>query len=235
VIHPLRLPAPGGWLAAVLTRAAAAQASLLIVPPYPHEWQRGYRLFALLANAMAGLGISCLRFDPTGVGDSWGDDDAFCPEQLEADTRRALAWLRADSGLPVHVLGVRAGALAASAVAETEATGWIGWQSVVSGAAYLGALEAREATELRNPRRFGAALPKAGVDPACLLGHRLHPAFREQLRAATLRCAPTFTVDDGLPEGLSRWTEEIDLAKPFALPHVRSLAADLASRLGAGR
>lgn len=224
----------GGWLAAVLTRAAPAQATLLIVPPLPHEWQRGYRLFALLASALAGHGINCLRFDPTGVGDSSGEDAAFCPEQLQADTRLALAWLRADSSLPVHVLGVRAGALAASAVAETEATGWIGWQPVSSGAAYLDVLENREARELRNPRRFGARLPQHGVDPGCLLGHRLHPDFRMQLRAAAVRCPSRFNVDETLPEGLTRWSEEIDLASPFALPLVRGVAAGLASRLGAG-
>ncbi len=233
-IVPIRIATPDGWLAGVFARALASRATLLVVPPYPHEWQRGYRLFAMLANALAGHGISCLRFDPTGCGDSSGDDDAFCPEQLQVDTRLALTWLRAESGGAVHLLGVRAGALAASAVAERDSLDWIGWQPLASGATYLEALDAREAQELRNPRRFGARLPEHGADALCLLGHRLHPEFRAQLRAAVLRCAPRFSLDDTLPESLRRWSEEIDLASPFALPAVRGVAADLASRLGAG-
>lgn len=233
-LQAVRIHGPAGWLAGVHSLAPSARASVLVVPPFPHEWQRGYRLFALLAQGLASHGISCLRFDPTGCGDSAGEDEAFCLDQLADDSRLALGWLRAQGGGgPIVLLGVRAGALVASALASREGLDWIGWQPVISGANYLATLEARDARELRNPRRFGARLPAQGPDPTSLLGHRLHPGLRQQLRDAELRYPPRSSVDSELPLGLSRWVEEIDLATPFVLPLVRGVAADLARRLGA--
>lgn len=231
--YPVRIYGTQGWLAGVYAQAPSARAVLLVLPPFPHEWQRGYRLFALLAQALTTQGISCLRFDPTGCGDSSGDDDAFCLQQLQTDAAQALAWLRAQGGAPITLLGVRAGALVASPLAQREALDWIGWQPILSGADYLQELQTREALELRNRRRYGVRLPLQGPDPGCLLGHRLHPAFRDQLREAQVTHPASFELGHALPEALTRWVEEIDLSTPFALPLVRSAAAELAGRLQA--
>lgn len=230
---PIRIGQPGDALAGLYAPAVEGKPTVLVVPPFPHEWQRSYRLFALLSQSLSAHGIGSLRFDPTGCGDSSGEDEAFCLSQLLADCRGALEWLRARRVDAVVLLGVRAGALPASALAAEEGLVWIGWQAVASGAEYLESLEAREAHELRNTRRYGARWPDAGIDPGCLLGHRTHPQLRAQLRSARLAASPQISVDGDLPSGLSAWVEEIDLATPFALPHVRTLAAVLASRLDA--
>lgn len=231
--HPIRIGEPGDFLAGLFAPAAQGKPTLLLVPPFPHEWQRSYRLFALLSQCLAAHGIGSLRFDPTGCGDSSGEDETFCLSQLLTDCRRTLRWLRARSTSPVVLLGVRAGALTASALAAEEGLKWIGWQAVASGAEYLQTLEAREASEMRNARRYGAGLPRAGIDPGCLLGHRLHPQLRSQLQQAQQAAAPQLSVDGDLPAGLSGWAEEIDLATPFALPQVRTLAANLAGAVEA--
>lgn len=213
--------------------AAPGRPTLLLVPPFPHEWQRGYRLFALLAQALAGHGTGSLRFDPTGCGDSSGEDAAFCLRQLGEDTCLALDWLRARSTGPITLLGIRTGALVASPISQQKGLDWIGWQPVASGSDYLAALDAREARELRNPRRFGARLPTAAADPACLLGHRLHPELRQQLRDARVRHPARFCLESDLPAALSGWVDEIDLARPFPVPQVRGVAESLATQLSA--
>lgn len=230
---PVRIHGLDTWLAGLHAAAKPGKPTLLVVPPFPHEWQRGYRLFALLSQALAGHGIGSLRFDASGCGDSCGDDEAFSLDQLQADLQLALDWLRALGAGPIVLLGVRAGALAASAVAQRQGMDWIGWQPVAVGSDYLAALEAREARELRNRRRFGARLPLGEVDPHCLLGHRLHPGLRGQLRSARVGQPACFSVDAELPAALASWVEEIDLATPFPLPQVRALAAELAPRLEA--
>jgi hypothetical protein len=232
VFEPVRICSPRSWLAGVYAPAPRPQAALLVIPPFPHEWQRGYRLFALLAHALTALGISCLRFDATGCGDTPGDDSEFCLSQLQADSELALAWLRVQSPAPVRLLGVRAGALVASSLAAREGLDWVGWQPIESGADYLDALEERETRELRNVRRFGARLPAQGRDDSCLLGSRIHPELRKELRSAHCKLAAQTSLDADLPEGLKAWVEEIDLVTPFALPQVRAVAATLARQLG---
>lgn len=228
---PVRIHGLDTWLAGLHAAATPGKPTLLVVPPFPHEWQRGYRLFALLSQALAGHGIGSLRFDASGCGDSCGEDEAFSLDQLQADLELALGWLRALGAGPIVLLGVRAGALVASAVAERQGMDWIAWQPVAEGCDYLATLETREARELRNRRRFGARLPDGEVDPHCLLGHRVHPGLRGQLRSARVSHPARFSVDAELPAALSSWVEEIDLATPFPLPQVRALAADLAARL----
>lgn len=231
---PVRIHGASGWLAGLHAASAKRGPRLLLVPPFPHEWQRGYRLFALLSQALAEHGIGSLRFDPTGCGDSSGEDAAFCLDQLGEDSRLALAWLRAVDAGPVLLLGVRAGALVASALAPEQGVDWIGWQPVASGATYLAALEARERQELCSPNRYGGRSAYSEPAPDVLLGHRLHPRLREQLGAARLSQPPRFALDAELPPALSAWAEEISLATPFPAVQVRALAADLARRLTGG-
>lgn len=229
--EPVRIHGLDGWLAGLHVPAAPGKPSLLLVPPMPHEWQRGYRLFALLAQALAERGIGSLRFDPTGCGDSSGEDEAFSLAQLETDTRLALAWLRALGDGPILLVGVRAGALVAAPLAQREGLDWIAWQPVLVGAEHLAMLDDREARELRNGRRYGARLPAVAAHSDCLLGHRLHPSMRAQLQAARVEGRARFSVDGLLSGALATWIDEIDLASPFPVPQVRALATALAGQL----
>lgn len=227
---PVRIHGAHGWQAGLHARPASGRPTLLLVPPFPHEWQRSYRLFALLSQALAEQGVGSLRFDPTGCGDSSGEDAAFCLDQLSADTRLALAWLRASGERPV-LLGVRAGALVASTLAPEQGVAWIAWQAVASGSEYLASLEARERQELHNPNRYGRSSAYSEPVVDCLLGQRVHPQLRPQLRAARLMQSPWFVLDSGLSPALSGWVDEINLATPFPVAKVRDVATALSARL----
>lgn len=95
-----------------------ADAAVLLCPPMLHEQVRSHRLWALLADALAGQGISVLRFDYAGSGDAEGDSRLLDVGEALNDAEYALAELRAaTNALPVHVLGVRLGGFVAAAQA----------------------------------------------------------------------------------------------------------------------
>ncbi|MCG6118414.1 MAG: hypothetical protein MEQ07_09515 [Aquimonas sp.] len=238
----LQLPCAKGWLSAVYKRAEPAQLALLMVPPYGHEWQRGYRLFALLAEALAGHGIASLRFDYRGCGDSSDSDDSFLLSRAAVDAETALAALRRLCPAPVQVLGLRAGALLAAPLATAHGLPLLLWQPVLDGAEYWAELEARDAGELNSRWRYAFLRRTRAREPGCLLGSRIHPGLAAEFAAARIdgRAALWLGAEGRSPQGqntltlsaaLSDWAGEIDLDAMFPPPQVRALAAQLAERL----
>lgn len=82
----------------------------------------GHRPFAVLAEHLARLGIVSLRVDDRGVGGSSGDLASTTLEDLAADARAGLRWLRSRpetdlqaTGLVGHSEGALVGAMAAAA------------------------------------------------------------------------------------------------------------------------
>jgi pimeloyl-ACP methyl ester carboxylesterase len=237
-LQPLRLGPDEGRLSAVFTDAAAPRAAVLMLAPFPHEWQRSYRLFALLSNALAERGIAGLRFDYRGCGDSAGDDAEFCLSQALRDAHAALDWLQTRVQAPVHVLAIRAGALIGGQLCAATGLTLLAWQPVENGAAYLQALQQRDQAELNNRRRFPFQRLQRASAADELLGSRLHPALCAELAAARLTHPVALRIDTGtadieLGPALANWVDEIDLATSFPLPQIRALAARLAERLEA--
>lgn len=245
----LRIELSRGWLHALLDLPAQPGAALLLVPPLFHEWQRSYRLFALLAECLAQRGVAVLRFDYRGCGDSWGEDGEFLPSRALEDIRAALGLLEQRAGCNALLLGVRGGGLlAAAAAAGLERPLWL-WQPVVEGAAHLAELRRRDAEELGSRWRFPFLRRAPAADPLQLMGQRLHPEFALEFELLKLDAAglskpalwlhaedqpvPANVPALALPSALSSWAAELDISGRFALPPVRELASTLAARLGA--
>lgn len=239
-LDSLRLPVGGGWIHALLRTPQQARGRLLLLPPFLHEWQRSYRLFALFCEALAEHGIVTLRFDYRGCGDSSGEDHEFLPSRALADAEVALAALLEHGEERTVLLGVRAGHLLGSLLADRHALPCWAWQPVEDGRAYFNALRLRDREERNNRLRYPFLTAQIEDDPAALMGQRLHPEFGLELavmRAAApaLRLAaaddpPTEGETLSLEPALSSWVEQIGISGPPPLAAARTLAAALAAR-----
>ena len=87
--------------------------ALLLLPPFAEEMNRSRRLMAAVAMNLAKRGIPSLCCDPFGTGDSAGDFSAARWEIWLDDSRRAIAWMRNQGAVTIHLLGIRLGGLLA--------------------------------------------------------------------------------------------------------------------------
>jgi pimeloyl-ACP methyl ester carboxylesterase len=233
-----------GWVQGMLSSPAAPQAFVLLLPPFFHEWQRSYRLFALLADALATRGIGVLRFDYRGTGESSDDDAAFLPSRALEDAEAMLALLRARSAAPVTLVGVRAGALLAERLAERHDLPWWAWQGVDSGRAHFDELRARDLHERNNRNRFPFLARHRASAPDALMGHRLHAEFAIELGIFNAKTEPAWRIDAAkrcgprgfaLPDEFAAWVTQIDLQGALPLAAVARLADAMATRLCGAR
>lgn len=213
-----------------LPREGCVDAVVLMCPPLLHEHMRSYRFFSQVAGIIADRGMACLRFDYYGTGDSEGDESAFDPESASRDLALAAAAARSVApGAPLYLMATRASALFAwrQAASLGAAALWL-WQPVVDGARYVETLRKRDASERNSRLRYPRARGAAPATPDDLMGYRLPAGFPAQMQALRLDGDPGVPValfdtaagGDGqvhadarfvLPEGLQRWTTEIDL------------------------
>jgi hypothetical protein len=224
-----------------------ANAVVLMCPPLLHEHMRSYRFFSQVASLIAGQGMACVRFDYFGTGDSEGEETAFDPDSamrdlaLAADAARSVA-----PGVPLYVMATRASALFAwrEAMVLGASALWL-WQPVADGADYVDMLRGRDAEERTSRGRYPRMRTAAPAAPDDLMGHRLPARFAVQMQALDLAGDPgvpvalldTATGDDGrvradarfvLPEGLQRWTREIDLDGLIPLAGLQDVLGKLA-------
>jgi len=252
-LQPLLLDTGARRLFAVLQPAVGhARAGVLICPPLLHEQALSYRLFALLGDALAAQGITVLRFDYHGTGDSAGDDAEFTLESARTDAAHALCVLREHTGgAPLFVLGVRAGALIAAMLAgETNVQGLWFWQPIVDGSAYLDELRRLDDAERRSTIRYpnGGGMKDSGQHET-LFGFPCNAALLDQLAHARLapdarwprwlvlesaEHAATLAAPETLALGptLRSWVEHIDMGH-FPVPPVREIARELSKRVDA--
>jgi alpha-beta hydrolase superfamily lysophospholipase len=221
--------------------APRARAGLVICPPFLNEHTRSHRLFALLANALAERGISVLRFDYYGTGDSDGADADFTLASARADAITAIQYLDVRlGGVPLAAMGVRAGALPALAAAQSQRLHalWL-WQPVLDGADYVADLESRDAAQ--RPMRAPGEPARASV----LMGFPLAPGLLGELRATRAALPPATTIATtlldaeerlhgrlgvhalALPAPLHAWIHSMDMGH-FPLAPVREIGTRLA-------
>src|SRR5690606_6529681 len=129
----------------------------LLCNPFGQEAVRAHRIFVVLADRLARQGVSVLRFDYHGTGDSPGDDDVGDLEGWAADILSAQAWLDEAARPSRRVwIGLRLGALLAAMASGGARPGatidsLILWEPVIDGSAYL-----RELAEADRKARLGA-------------------------------------------------------------------------------
>ena len=236
----VRWPVGDGWVQGVLTGSDSARAALLVLPPFFHEWQRGYRHFAVLADALAGLGVAGLRFDYRGTGESSGEDAQFLPSRALEDAHSAFLFLQSRCPAPVTLLGIRAGALLAERAAERVGRPWWSWQPVDDGRSHYEALRQRDTFERNNRLRFPYRSLRAAPRDDQLMGHRLHPEFALELGIFKRTSSPGLRIDhpdalpgDGLalPASLLDWAAQVDLQGRVPVNDLAATAERMAHRL----
>lgn len=211
---------PQGW--------PSREQGVIICYPFGQEYIRSHRACRHLAAQIARAGFPTLRFDYFGTGDSLGTDEETNFEQWHADLRKAVAELRARSGVEqVILVGLRLGAsLALSAASQTaDLAGLVLWEPVVNGRNYLNELRAQHEETIM---RF-FVLPKdyqPAAQPAELLGFALSDTMRaslEQVDLLTLmppRARPVLLVENQPTADLAALNERLAAGGKATHAHV---------------
>jgi exosortase A-associated hydrolase 2 len=193
--EPFFADTPRGRRFAVVNRPSGPpQGSILFIPPFAEEMNKSRRMAALTATALAGDGWLVLRFDPHGCGDSEGDfADATWEGWLE-DLSCLTEWLKDETGGPLVLWGLRAGALLANAwaVRTPESPPLMLWQPVLSGQRHLTQfLRLRAAAEMMDSsgsRGIVARLRETLRDGSAVTvaGYTLNPALANPMSETSL-------------------------------------------------
>jgi len=114
----LKIKGPNGALAAVLHQADPKKI-VIFAHGYTGTKCESGRLFVQTARALAKAGISALRFDFWGSGDSEGDFNHVSPNTEIADLHSVIAWAQKKQFSEIGVLGLSfGGAVSICTVAE---------------------------------------------------------------------------------------------------------------------
>ncbi len=110
----------------------------MMADPFAEEKKCAHRVMAEVATALADDGLTVLRFDYRGTGDSEGEFEDVTLDDWRGDMRAAVAWARAElAPTEVRLMGVRMGATLASEVAsEVGADGLTLVAPILDGRAY---------------------------------------------------------------------------------------------------
>jgi alpha-beta hydrolase superfamily lysophospholipase len=171
--------------------------AVLVCPPLGHEHTRAHRAVRVLAQALSRAGHHVLRFDPRGLGDSWGDTaDGGVQPWCEDIDLALLELVRRSPTDRVSVVGLRVGgALAASSLARRgpappAVRTLVLWDPVLSGREFLQVAQDFEEKFLNDPYRFperaGTAPQPRRVSGDHLLGYPYPEAVRTSLERLDL-------------------------------------------------
>lgn len=134
------------WIHQADNGVSRGGAAVVLFNPLGHESIHAHRSIRRLADALAGAGFTVLRFDYAGTGDSEGDqlDDAIVGQWL-LDARAVVEYLKVHCAADVvHMVGIRSGALIASACASDSNAGGglVLWDACSSGKRFVRELKA---------------------------------------------------------------------------------------------
>jgi alpha/beta superfamily hydrolase len=201
---PLILRTSRAHLAAVLHRAPGKSLVILCHGFTGNKIESG-RLFVLTARALQKAGISALRFDFMGSGDSSGDFNQMTPNTQIRDALDVLAWGRRRYK-KIALLGLSFGgatAICAAYQARSRPDALLTWSSVPSLRWWRSSVPAGEKPSAGNPlnpgKRFWTDRPRIDVPEAYVAldiprlqiqGDNDLPEFRERFAAYCPRNDP---------------------------------------------
>ncbi|MDA8290442.1 MAG: alpha/beta hydrolase [Actinomycetota bacterium] len=169
-----------GWLHS----APSARAGAVLCLPIGDESFPAYRAYGDLAERLEAAGVSVVRFDYSGTGNSAAAPaEVVAVEEWLGDVRAAADLLREDGVDDVTLVGIRSGALLAEhAATAARASALVLWDPVESGRRWLREVRLLGATGVSAPRE-GRGGDADGLEiPGILLGRRL----AEELSALAL-------------------------------------------------
>lgn len=185
-------PGTGGHLLRCVTEPArgAARGSVVLAPPFAEEMNKSRRMCARMARGLAQDGWRVVRLDLYGCGDSSGElRDATWARWIE-DLQGEASRSAAQTGGPLWIWCVRAGALFAQAMLDAvPGAHLLLWQPVLSGSLHLQQfMRLRHAAQLL--RAGGAAgelppQPPANAGLTEVAGYELPPAVAQGLGEAS--------------------------------------------------
>ena len=155
-----------------------SRGTAVLCQPLLREYISVHYTFRMLAEALAARGISAIRFDYDGTGDSAGDgDDPGRIEAALASIDHAVELGRTLGDGPLALVGLRMGALLAACAAETSGpvAGLVLWDPCNSGREFL-----REQSALFR-LQYGKTRPDNGGTEVS--GYVLNAETAEELRS----------------------------------------------------
>lgn len=132
----------------------AGTGAAVLCPSWGPEYQYAHRALRVTARRLAENGFHVLRFDYSGVGDSWGDTTDGDLDRWPDDVALAVHELKAMSNQPrIDLVGLRIGATTAAraAAALSDIRRIVLWDPVLDGAAWT-----RRFKQSRPVQRSGA-------------------------------------------------------------------------------
>jgi amino acid adenylation domain-containing protein len=166
--------------------ASATGRAILVCPPVGWEYYRTHWALRKLARLLASRGHHVLRFDYSGVGDSWGSPHTASLHRWVADVRTAaveLAAISSSDGL--SVIGLRLGATLSVLATEggLAAERLVMWDPVLNGRQHLATLQGMH-DEMFSRKKVGRVRPGDARDE--LLGFPYSDALRTELGSIDL-------------------------------------------------
>jgi exosortase A-associated hydrolase 2 len=206
------LPARRGERFCVFHPAAGASlGSIVYLHPFAEEMNKSRRMAALQSRAFAAQGYAVLQIDLFGCGESAGEFGEGRWELWKEDAALAVDWLRKHAEGPVHLWGLRLGALLALDHARESAqqlAGLLMWQPVISGEQFLTQfLRLRVASEMLSSgaASSGTEHLRSELDagrPVEVAGYELAPELARSIDGLRL-------VDLAPPAMPARWLEVV--------------------------
>lgn len=180
--QPFFLPAAHGERFCIFHPAAGtARGAVVYLHPFAEEMNKSRRMAALQSRMLAAHGFGVLQIDLFGCGDSSGDFADASWDVWREDVALAVRWIRRRFAGPLHVWGLRLGALLGLDYARTceeEIQSFLLWQPITSGSSFLtqflrlcvaagimsDAALSVSTEQLRGDLKKGAALEIAGYE-----------------------------------------------------------------------
>jgi alpha/beta superfamily hydrolase len=188
----------------------ARSLGMVICQPVFHEGADARRALRSLGDQLAEAGVSVLRFDYFGTGDSAGESTAGSVQRWTHDIGSAIEELKASRGLSaVGLVGLRLGASLAAQVAEQreDLAQLVLWEPVVRGARYVESLRELQSAWLNHETRERPGARRLATADE-VVGYPLPAALCEGLAGIDLtedpvpRVRRTLIVDEGGGEDL---------------------------------